>query len=88
MEITNHAAGAAGTAPADVAALRRRAGQLEALLFSEMLRASGTGSPRAPGGQESPFEDFLRTTQAEAVAADGRTGLTEAILRSLMRRAG
>jgi len=62
-----------------------QAQQLEALLFSEMLKASGARPPGL-GAEDSPFEGFLRTAQAEAVASSGQTGLAEAIAASLMRR--
>jgi hypothetical protein len=62
-----------------------QAQQLEALLFAEMLKASGTRPP-GMGAEDSPFEGFLRTAQAEAVASSGQTGLAEAIAASLMRR--
>ncbi|MCK0168882.1 rod-binding protein [Jannaschia sp. S6380] len=66
-------------------ALRAQATELEAFLFAEMLRVSGTGSPSPSGGGETQFDSFLRQSQAEAVAASGRTGLAEAIYRSLVR---
>ncbi|TFL18959.1 flagellar biosynthesis protein FlgJ [Jannaschia formosa] len=62
-----------------------QARQLEALLFAEMLKASGTGPP-GMAGTDSPFEGFLRTAQAEAVTSSGQTGLAEAIAASLMRQ--
>ncbi|MGB3408321.1 MAG: rod-binding protein [Jannaschia sp.] len=64
-------------------ALREQATQLEAFLFAELLRVSGTSTPSAAGGTESQFDSFLKQTQAEAVAGSGQTGLAEAIYRSL-----
>ncbi|MEM8825142.1 MAG: rod-binding protein [Pseudomonadota bacterium] len=64
--------------------LRDKAIQLEAFLFEELMRASGTSSPSAGGG-DSQFESFLRRSHAEAVAGSGQTGLAEAIYRSLVR---
>ena len=79
-------------APADPrareTALRAQATQLEAFLFAELLRVSGTGSPSPAGGGETQFDSFLRTAQAEAVAASGQTGLAESIYRSLAGRGG
>ncbi|MFO6466059.1 flagellar biosynthesis protein FlgJ [Jannaschia sp. KMU-145] len=67
--------------------LREQAVQLEAFLFAEMMRASGTGPPGASGGGESQFDSFLRRAQAEAVAGSGQTGLAEAIHRAMLRGA-
>lgn len=67
-------------------ALRKQAVELEAFLFAELLRVSGTGSPSAAGGGETQFDSFLRQAQAESVAASGQTGLSEAIYRSLAGR--
>ncbi|SFJ12565.1 rod-binding protein [Jannaschia pohangensis] len=66
--------------------LRDQAQQLEAFLFAELLRVSGTGTPSPGGGGETQFDSFLRQSQAEAVAASGQTGLAEAIYRSLADR--
>lgn len=70
------------------AALRAQAVELEAFLFAELLRVSGTGSPSPSGGGETQFDSFLRQAQAESVAASGQTGLAEAIYRSLAGRNG
>lgn len=78
---------AAAPAPRE-AALREQATQLEAFLFAELLRVSGTGAPSPAGGGETQFDSFLRQSQAEAVAGSGQTGLAEAIYRSLARSAG
>ena len=67
------------------AALREQAVQLEAYLFAEMLRVSGTGAPSPTGGGETQFDSFLRQKQGEAVAAGGQTGLAEAIYRALAK---
>jgi len=64
--------------------MREQAKQLEAFLFAELLRVSGTGRPSPGGGKETQFDSFLRQSQAEAVAASGQTGLAEAIYRSLV----
>ncbi|PWJ14481.1 flagellar biosynthesis protein FlgJ [Jannaschia seohaensis] len=80
----------AASAPSSQAreqAVLAQARQLEALLFAQMLKASGAAQP-GMSGQGSPFEGFLQTAQAEAVASAGQTGLAEAIAASLMRRAG
>ncbi|CTQ49528.1 rod-binding protein [Jannaschia donghaensis] len=69
-------------------ALREQAQALEAFLFAEMLRASGTATPSPTGPSESQFDSFLRQAQSEAVAASGQTGLAEAIYRSMLGRAG
>ncbi|SDZ06389.1 Rod binding protein [Jannaschia faecimaris] len=68
--------------------LRTQAQALEAFLFAEMLRVSGTGAPSPTGGTESQFDSFLRQAQADSVAASGQTGLAEAIYRSMLSRAG
>ncbi|MEM7491221.1 MAG: flagellar biosynthesis protein FlgJ [Pseudomonadota bacterium] len=76
---------AGGTpSPQQDAALRDKAVQLESFLFEEMMRASGTSSPSAGGG-DSQFESFLRRAHAEAVAGSGQTGLGEAIYHSLLK---
>ena len=68
--------------------LRAQAEALEAFLFAEMLRVSGTGVPSPAGQSESQFDSFLRQAQADAVAASGQTGLAESIYRSMLSRAG
>lgn len=70
------------------AEIRAQAQALESFLFAEMLRVSGTGTPSPAGGSESQFDSFLRQAQADAVAASGQTGLSEAIYRSMLGRAG
>lgn len=70
------------------AELRAQAEQLEAFLFTELLKVSGVKSPSATGGEVSQFETFLQRHQAEAVAASGQTGLAEAIYRSMARNLG
>ena len=70
------------------AALRAQAEQLEAFLFTELLRASGTGAPSPSGGGDTQFDSFLRQAQADAVAQSGQTGLAEAIYRSMAKGAG
>jgi hypothetical protein len=72
--------------PAQEAQMRKQAVQLEAFLFEALLKASGTGVPGLPGGDESQFESLLQRAQAEAVAGSGQTGLAEAIYQSLARR--
>lgn len=69
-------------------ALREQARQLEAFLFAELLRVSGTGAPSPSGGGETQFDSFLRQSQAEAVASSGQTGLAEALYRSMSRGLG
>ena len=78
---------ATGAGPSDprVAVLRDKAQALEALLFAQMLGASGTGPPSATGARDSPFDGLLRQAQAEAVARSARTGLAESIASALMR---
>lgn len=88
MEAVSTIAPAALARPNDAEALRTQAEALEAFLFAEMLRVSGTGTPSPAGGTESQFDSFLRQAQAEAVAASGQTGLAEAIYRSMLSRAG
>ena len=90
MDIT-----ATATAPASSQAespkhaeLRAQAKALEAFLFAEMLRVSGTGTPSPTGPQDSQFDSFLRQAQSEAVAESGQTGLAESIYRSMLGRAG
>ncbi|MEM9795883.1 MAG: rod-binding protein [Pseudomonadota bacterium] len=73
------------TPPTAQAQLREQATKLEAFLFAELLRVSGTGSPSPAGGGETQFDSFLRQAQAEAVAGSGQTGLAEAIYRSMAR---
>lgn len=68
-------------------ALRAQAAALESLLFAEMLRAAGSGAPRIAGAP-SQFDSFLRTARAEALGAASRTGLADAIYRSLSREDG
>lgn len=70
--------------PRDVA-MRAQAEQLEAFLFAELLRVSGSGAPSPSGGGETQFDSFLRQAQADAVAQSGQTGLAEAIYRSLAK---
>ena len=76
---------AAGGPETRQAALRTQAVELEAFLFAELLRVSGTGMPAPGGGGETQFDSFLRQSQAEAVASSGQTGLAEAIYRSMAR---
>lgn len=66
-------------------ALHAQSVELEAFLFAELLRVSGTGMPSPGGGGETQFDSFLRQSQAEAVARSGQTGLAEAIYRSMVR---
>ena len=75
------------TPPSRESALRAQATELEAFLFAELLRVSGTGRPDPAGGGGTQFDSFLRQSQAEAVASSGQTGLAEAIYRSLARTA-
>ncbi|CTQ33464.1 hypothetical protein [Jannaschia rubra] len=65
--------------------LRAQAVELEAFLFAELLRVSGTGSPSPAGGGATQFDSFLRQAQAESVASSGQTGLAETIWRSLSK---
>lgn len=66
--------------------LWKQAVQLEALLFAQLLDASGVGGLGLPGsgdGPERQFDSFLRQAQAEAVAASGTTGLARMIYNDL-----
>ncbi len=68
--------------------LKAQAVELEAFLFAEMLRVSGTGVPSPTGASDSQFDSFLRREQALAVSRSGQTGLAEAIYRALRDAAG
>jgi hypothetical protein len=86
--LTTQPAGMSGHLPKPDT-LRARAVALEAFLFEEMLRVSGTGTPSAAGpGGDSQFESFLRRAQAEAIAGSGQTGLADSIHEALLRSVG
>ena len=70
------------------AALRKQASQLEAFLFAELLRVSGTGRAQSFTGRESQFDSFLRQAQADEVAATGQAGLADAIYGSMRQSLG
>ena len=65
--------------------LWRRAVELEALLFAQMLDAADAGGASLDGsdGPAARFDSLLRRAQAEAVAGSGATGLARMIYRSL-----
>ncbi len=71
------------------APLRQAARELEAAFLAEMLRAAGVGQPRASfggGAGEDQFASFLARAQADALAARGGIGLSEAIFNALRER--
>lgn len=75
----------AASRPSD---LRQQAQALETAFLAEMLRTAGTarmqGHP-AEGGRDLPFDTFLAEAQARALMAGGGLGLTESLVRSLLR---
>jgi peptidoglycan hydrolase FlgJ len=71
--------------PRPDATLRKAAEAFEAVFLAEMLAHAGLGRmPEGFGGGsgESAFSSFLTRAYAEKLAAGGRFGLAEAIVRS------
>ncbi|WP_071674479.1 rod-binding protein [Nioella nitratireducens] len=77
--------------PARDRALRQAAQELEAAFLAEMLRQTGLGTTRQSfggGAGEEQFSSFLRTEQAQAMAARGGIGLAESLFAALVAREG
>jgi len=69
--------------------LRDAAQKLEATFLSEMLKATGLGTPRdafGGGKGEEQFASFLREAQAEEMAKSGGIGLAEALFEAMKVR--
>lgn len=77
--------------PRDLAALRARAAELEAVFLAEMLGHAGLGHAGLGEGAggfgggigEAQFASFLRQEQATAMVRAGGIGLAESIFRAM-----
>ena len=77
------------TEPAETAALRRVAQELEASFLGEMLKHAGFGEGRSAfggGAGEAQFASFLRAEHARALVERGGIGLSQSLFEALANR--
>lgn len=86
--------GAAGTpaAPPDAERVRQVAQDFEAMILSHMLasmrRAAGGGKPVLGGRGQDMYRQMLDDEVGKVLARGGGLGLTDTLVRDLLRQAG